>query len=174
MLVLLFYSLIIIAIAIALVALSLDILTLERISYFYHLSNFKPIAGAVGGALIIISFFVLRVSLAYAAAKKKVRFKSGHGLVTVSLSAIEDLTRHLLKQFPEIKVMRPHLSANRKGLEVLIKATLYTNASIPEVTEKIQHCIKTRLEETLGAEKNITVRIQIDKIEQVDAGSGRL
>lgn len=154
-------------------ALSLDILTFDRIIYYYQLHNLKLITGVIGATLIIISFSVLRITFAYATAQKKVRFKTGDGLVTVSLNAIEDFTRHLLKQFPEIKVMRPRILANRKGIEVLIKTTLYTNASIPEVTEKIQRCIKTRLQETLGAEKNITVKIQIDKIEQADTGQAR-
>lgn len=147
-------------------ALSLGLLTFDKIIYYYNLYDLKLITGAVGAALIIINLIVLRISFAGRGGQRNFRFKTSHGPVTISLNAIETLIRHLLEQFPEIKDMRPSIFTNRRGIEVLIKTTLYTNASIPEVTEKIQQHIEAKLQETLGQKKSIIVKIQVDKIEQ--------
>lgn len=157
---------IIIVVAAALVALSLDLLTFDKVIYYYNLYDLKLITGAVGAGLIMINLIVLRLGLARRGGQRNVRFKTHDGPVSISLNAIETLTRYLLGQLPEIKDMRPSIFANRRGIEVLIKTTLYTNASLPEVTEKIQQYIKARLQETLGQKKSIIVNIQVDKIEK--------
>lgn len=167
-LVLLFYTLILFIVATALIAFSLDILTLDKIIYYLRLHNIKLIAGIAGAILIIINYIVLRITLANAGGQRSVKFKTAEGLIAVSLNAIESLTKRLLEQLPEIKYMRPHIFANRRGICVFIKTTLYAGPSIPEISKEIQHYIKAKLQETLGAEVNITVKIQVDKIEQAN------
>lgn len=167
-LVLLFYTLIIIIVATALIALSLDILTLDKIIYYYKLHDLKLIAGIIGAALIIINFIVLRITFAHAVGQRSLKFKTSDGLVTVSLNAIEGITRRLLEQLPEVKDMQPRIFAIRRGIGVFIKTTLYAGISVPEISEKIQHYVKTKLQETLGPKVNITVKIQVDKIEQAE------
>lgn len=149
-------------------ALSLDILTFDKMIYYYNFYNLRLTTGAIGAAFIIINLILLRSILAYRAGQRSIRFKTGDGPVSISLNAIETLVRSLLGQLPEIRDMRPSIFAGRRGVEVLIKTTLCANSSIPELTEKIQQQIKIKLQEALGQNKSIIVKVQVDKIEQAE------
>ena len=45
-----------------------------------------------------------------------------------------------------------------------MRAVLWAEGNIPEITEKVQFVIKNRLQEMLGIEENISVRVHVSKI----------
>ena len=52
----------------------------------------------------------------------------------------------------------------KKGIEISNKVALWSDTKIPEVTEKIQSVIKSRLQQILGTEGAITVKVNVVKI----------
>ncbi|NQT89861.1 MAG: alkaline shock response membrane anchor protein AmaP [Candidatus Omnitrophica bacterium] len=162
-----FYALVTFIVALLLIGLSSGFLTMEFISQYYHQYGLQLTVGIAGLILFCINFLILRFVFMRGGSCKCIRIETEKGTVTISISAIKALTRRLLEELPEVKDMRPFIFTNRKGIDVMIKTSLYTGTPVPEVSEKIQTYIMEKLQETLGAGEEITVRIQVDKIEQI-------
>ena len=49
---------------------------------------------------------------------------------------------------------------------ITTRLVLYSDTNIPDITEKIQSMIKAKMQDMLGIEENIAVKIHIAKIAQ--------
>ena len=117
-----------------------------------------------GFILILINISIAHLSLGKMRREKTIAFDNPYGRVTVSLAAIEDYVKKLTTGMTEIKELKSSISAGRKGVEVVARAVLYSDANIPEVTEKIQNAIRIKLQEMLGLEETVTIKINVAKI----------
>ncbi len=127
--------------------------------------NYRIVIGLSGLLLIIISFSFAQLILARFQREKTIAFHSSSGDVTIALSAIEDLIRHFVLIVPEIKELKPDVIANRKGnIIVNLRVVLKSEANIPELTSHLQEIIKSKIQEVLGVEEQIVIRIHIAKI----------
>lgn len=136
----------------------------EYVGFLYNNPHMKFSMGAVGILFILIGIFSTKVSFGKMRSDKTIAFENPDGQVLVSLAAIEDYIRRLAKTLPQVKDLKSYVSASKKGVSVLSKATLFSDSNIPEVTEKIQAIIKNRLLEMLGIEETISVKIHISKL----------
>jgi uncharacterized alkaline shock family protein YloU len=96
--------------------------------------------------------------------EKTIAFNNPDGQVTVSLSAIEDFIKRLSSTIMEIRDLRSNVVAGKKGIEINTRISLWAEANIPATTENIQATIKHRIQEMLGIEEAIIVRIHVGKI----------
>ena len=127
--------------------------------------NYRIIIGLSGVLLIIISFSFAQLILARFQREKTIAFHTPSGDVTIALSAIEDLIRHFVLIIPEIKELKPDVIANRKGnIIVNLRVVLKSEANIPELTAHLQEITKAKIQEVLGVEEQIVIRIHIAKI----------
>ena len=123
------------------------------------------IIGAVAASLIIFSSFVFaRLILGRQSKERTIAFENPAGPVLVSLSALEDLIRRLVVRVPEIKEIRPQIKAVKKGLEVEIRLILKTDVHIPEMTSRLQELVRGKIQDVIGLEEKINVRIYVAKI----------
>ncbi|MCK4463616.1 MAG: hypothetical protein KAU58_04830, partial [Candidatus Omnitrophica bacterium] len=67
-------------------------------------------------------------------------------------------------EMPQVKELKSTVTAGKKGIDVISRATLFSDSNIPEITEKIQSMIKTKLLEMLGIEEAISVKIHVAKL----------
>ena len=95
---------------------------------------------------------------------KTISFENPDGQITISLTAIEDFIRRLFRANPDVRELRPVCTVSKKGIEILSKATLWDDAKVPEVTEKIQSIVKSRLQQILGTDEAIMVKVHVVKI----------
>jgi uncharacterized alkaline shock family protein YloU len=107
---------------------------------------------------------VVQIALSRLEREKTLAFDNPDGRVTVSLTAIEDFMKKLTSQIPEIKELKPKVSATKKAVIVDTKVILYSETSIPNITEKIQSIVKNRVQDMLGIEEPIIVRVHINKL----------
>ncbi len=127
--------------------------------------NYRIVIGLSGVLLIIISFSFAQLILARFQREKTIAFHTPSGDVTIALSAIEDLIRHFVLIIPEIKELKPDVIANRKGnIIVNLRVVLKSEANIPELTAHLQEITKAKIQEVLGVEEQIVIRIHIAKI----------
>jgi uncharacterized alkaline shock family protein YloU len=84
--------------------------------------------------------------------------------VTVTLTAIEDLIKKLAGLLPEIKELRPDVIASKKGIIVDLRVVLRTEASIPELSARLQDIVRGKIQEVLGLEEQIIIKIHFVKI----------
>ncbi len=171
-----FYASILILIGVAMiffgVALSFDRLqpqTIEYINNFLTFAQDNPSARVVvilsGVLLILISFSFAQLILGRFQREKNIAFKTSSGEVTIALSAVEDLIRRIAGIMPEIKELRPDVRANKKGVIVVdLRVVLKSEANIPELTARLQDITRSKIQEVLGIEEQIIIKIHITKI----------
>ena len=161
----------------ALIALSLRAASLETIiaslGHLAHTENIKMGLALTGISLILVNISIAQLSIGRLRKIRTIAFENPYGPVTLSLSAIEDYIRKLTAKMPEIKEIKSSISAGKKGVEVIAKITLYSEVNIPEVTEKLQNAIRLRLQEVLGIEEKVTIRVHVAKIVQNKKSSER-
>ena len=135
---------------------------------FIYLKN-QPdlwlICGFMGLLIVVITSSMSRVILGRFQREKTIAFTNPEGQVTISLSAIEDLIRKVARQVTELKDLRCDVKANKKGaIQITARVTLWSDANIPDVTERVQSLIKSRVQNMLGLEETVTCSVHISKI----------
>jgi len=168
----LFYASVIILIGLILIASSLNFLQLGDINSLLSLiqdcPNSRIVVGLSGLLLILISFSFAQLLLGRLQREKTIAFTTSSGEVTIALSAVEDLIRRLAGVIPEIKELRPDVIANKKGVIVDLRVVLKSEASIPELTARLQDITRAKIQEVLGLEEQIIIRIHVAKITAVE------
>ena len=163
-----FYAAVIIVIGLALIVFSLNLLLPQDINnlliYAQSSHNSRIIIGLSGALLILISFSFAQIILGKFQREKTIAFATSSGQVTISLSAVEDLIRRLAGIIPEVKELRPDVVANKKGIIVDMRVVLRSEANIPELTSRLQDITKSKIQEVLGLEEQIIIRIHVAKI----------
>ncbi len=164
----LFYAAVIILIGLVLIVFSLNLLSPQDINslliYAQSSQNSRIIIALSGALLILISFSFAQIILGRFQREKTIAFSTSSGQVTISLSAVEDLIRRLAWIIPEIKELRPNVVANKKGIIVDMRVVLRSEANIPELTSRLQDITKSKIQEVLGLEEQIIIKIHVAKI----------
>ena len=154
------------------VAHVLDLQTIQRLlMVIYDDSQSGAIAGICAGGIMFMSFLLARLIYGRRQMERTIAFENPTGSVTVSLTALEDLIKRLIVQMPEVKEIRPYMIATRKGLEVDIKLVLRYEANIPELTARFQDMVRGKIEEAVGMEGKINIRVHVTKISLEDIKS---
>lgn len=164
----LFYAVVLTLIGILLIVFSLNLLQPQDINnlftYLQYNPNSRIIVGLSGLLLILISFSFAQLILGRFQREKTIAFTTPSGEVTIALSAVEDLIKRLGGIIPEIKELRPDVIASKKGIVVDLRVILKSEANIPELTSRLQEITRSKIQEVLGLEEQIIVKIHVVKI----------
>ncbi|MBL7132019.1 MAG: alkaline shock response membrane anchor protein AmaP [Candidatus Omnitrophica bacterium] len=163
-----FYTMIFFLIGSLLIAFALgwlDVQQIYKIVEYAQISlNSKITTGLIGLLLILISISFAQLILGRIEKEKTIAFSTPTGQVTIALSAVEDLIKRLTQNIAEIKEMRPDVIANKRGVEVKLRVVLHSEVNIPDLTGHLQEIIKTKIQEMLGIEEQIIVKVHVAKI----------
>ena len=172
-----FYAVMIMVIGLALIVFALNLLLpadINNLLIFAQSSHNSRVAiGLSGALLILISFSFAQIILGKFQREKTIAFATSSGQVTISLSAVEDLIRRLAGIIPEVKELRPNVVANKKGIIVQMRVVLRSEANIPELTSRLQDITKSKIQEVLGVDEQIIIRIHVAKITHDEKDSRR-
>ena len=164
----LFYTILIMIIGLALIILSFNILQPEMIgnvlTYLESNTHSRIVVGLSGFLLMLISFSFAQLMLGRFQREKTIAFATSSGEVTIALSAVEDLIKRVAAVIPEIRELRPDVIASKKGIIADLRVTLRSEANIPDLTSRLQEITRSKIQEVLGIEEQIVIRIHISKI----------
>jgi uncharacterized alkaline shock family protein YloU len=170
-----FYTLVFLLVGSLFIVISLDMVTqeiiIDSLNSIYASPNVKLILGITGILLIFISIMVIQITMGKLQRERTIAFENPDGQVTISLTAIEDFIKRAIKQLPEVKELRPNVRASKKGITIVNRVTLFSDIHIPETTEKIQNIVKTRVQDMLGVEEPINIKVHVVKIAHKDEPS---
>jgi len=169
-----FYSAVLILIGLLLIIFSI-LFSLDKIpfqlqdinnliTYLQNSFSARISLGLSGFLLILISFWFAEIILGRFQREKTIAFPTAQGEVTIALSAVEDLIKRLAVLIPGIKELRPDVIASKKGIVVDLRVILKSEANIPELTEKLQDITRSKIQEVLGIEEQIIIKIHVLKI----------
>ncbi|MFA6378553.1 MAG: alkaline shock response membrane anchor protein AmaP [Candidatus Omnitrophota bacterium] len=163
-----FYLAIITVVAGVAVSFAAHWIRFEEISYFLTLAYGNQhiclfiIVASVGS--VLLSFFFSRVIIGVQKKERTIAFENPAGRVSISLSALEDMIKRNVLRVSDVKEIKSVIRATKKGIDVTCRLVLKAEGNIPETTLRIQELIKGRVQEILGLEENITVKLHIAKI----------
>ena len=164
----LFYAVVLILIGMILIIFSVNLLQPQDINnllaYIQYSINSRIIVGLSGFLLIVISFSFAQLILGRFQRERTIAFTTASGEVTIALSAVEDLIKRLAGVIPEIKELRPDVIATKKGIIVDIRVVLKSEANIPDLTSRLQEITRSKIQEILGLEEQIIIKIHVVKI----------
>ncbi|MCU0665864.1 MAG: alkaline shock response membrane anchor protein AmaP [Candidatus Omnitrophica bacterium] len=167
-----FYAVVLIFIGLALIIFSLNVFLPQDINgIFTSLQenvNSRVIIGTAGVVLIVVSFSLAQLILGRYQREKTIAFDTASGEVTVALGAVEDLIKRLVVFLPEIKELRPDVVASKKGISVDLRVVLKSETNIPDMTMRLQEITKSKIQEVLGLDEPVTIRIHIAKISSIE------
>lgn len=163
-----FYSIVFLVVGGVLITISLNLVPfdyiIEMLNTLYTDRDIRLISGITGILLIFINILVAQLTLGRIKREKTIAFENPDGQVTIALSAIEDFIKRALKQLPEVKELKPSVRAGKKGIAIINRVTLFSDINIPETTEKIQNIVKTRVQDMLGVDEPINIKVHVVKI----------
>ncbi len=146
---------------------------INYLSIAYGDLHVRWIVGGVGFALIFLSFTFARIISGGRRKERTVAFDNPTGRVSVSLGAVEDLVRRLMHRLSEVKEARLHIIATKKGIEAEVRLILKADVNIPDLTARLQELVKTKIQEILGIEEAVMVRVHVVKIVSEESKSKR-
>lgn len=158
---------------IGLVVFALHWIPIDGALYWFQMAyldqNIRIACGATGGGLILLNWIIMEMTWSKMKRQKTIAFDNPDGQVTIALQAIEDLIRRATREIPEVKEIRSHVVARKGKIMVSARATLWSEARIPEVTEKVQALIRSRIQEMLsGIEDPVSIKMHVSKIAHRD------
>ena len=163
-----FYALVVIFVGILMILFSLGVVQPENISNLLTLIifsiNSRIIIFLSGVLLILVSISFAQIILGRIQRERTIAFKIAQGEVTIALSAVEDLIKRLTGLIPEIKELRPDVIATKKGIIVDLMVILKSETNIPDITQRLQEITKSKIQEVLGVEEQIIIKIHVIKI----------
>ena len=115
-------------------------------------------------ALLFLNFVFYRAFTVNVHKEKTIAFDNPVGRVSVSLGAIEELTKRVVSRISEVREVKSNISVSKKGLLIKIKLILRAEGSIPEVTSRVQELVKRKIQSTIGLDEPIEVAIFVGKI----------
>ncbi|MFA5410312.1 MAG: alkaline shock response membrane anchor protein AmaP [Candidatus Omnitrophota bacterium] len=124
----------------------------------------RVMVGLSGLLLILITFSFAQLIIGRFQREKTIAFTTSSGEVSVALIAVEDLIKRLAGVIPEIKELRPDVRAKKDRIEVDLRVILRSEVNIPELTGRLQEITRSKIQEVLGLEEQIVVKIHIAKI----------
>ncbi|MBN2119448.1 MAG: alkaline shock response membrane anchor protein AmaP [Candidatus Omnitrophica bacterium] len=134
------------------------------LSLVQTMPNLRIVIGLLGLLIVLMCIRTIQNSIAKSQREKTIAFEGSCGQVSISLSAVEDMIKKLLLEFKELKDVKPHVTASKKGLQVTLRIVLSSYTNIPEFTAKIQNVVSAKLQSMLGLEEEIQIKVEIKKI----------
>lgn len=171
------YIVLFILMGVGLVAFSLQWIPVEGAVYWieaaYRQQNLRLACFLTGVGLILLNWMFAELTLAKLQRQKTIAFDNPDGQVTVSLAAIEDMIRKSTQELPDVKEIRSDVVARKGGILARVRVTLWSEARIPEVTERIQSVVRSRVQEMLsGVEEPVQVKVHVAKIAHRESKGG--
>ncbi|MSR77965.1 MAG: hypothetical protein EXS63_07065 [Candidatus Omnitrophica bacterium] len=93
------------------------------------------------------------------------------GPIVISVHAMEDITRKVLKRFHLVKESKILSSIRNKDIEIKIKLILWSGGKIQELLMEIQEETRARLKKLVGKESRIEVACDVQRIEDHEVES---
>lgn len=132
--------------------------------YLYHDPQAGMIAAVIIAVTMLISFIFARIIYGRQSQERSILIDHPLGRVTISVAAIEDMLRRLVVRTPQIKEIRPSIISSKRGLKVDIRLVLNAEVNISELTAEFQETVQRKIQELIGKEERIIVRIHVIKI----------
>lgn len=149
------YSIVIGAVSVFLASVAFGWISREMLSDiltdFYRYDSVAITVGVIGVVLFLLSLRFFFVSLSRGSAStQSIDQRTEFGDIRISIETIENLSLKAASKQRGVKDLRARVRASDAGLEIVLRAVVDGEHSIPTLTEEIQRAVKTHIEDITG------------------------
>ena len=152
-----------------LVLVALHILSAEDAVYKVRELYGSPLksvqTGLVGLFFIVVGLIFSKMLVKRGREADAIIYQSEIGPMIVSVTAVEDVVKKVIKRFHMVKEAKIKTIIKGKDLEVKLRLVLWTGEGVPELLAQIQEETGARVKKILGAENRLEVICDVVKIE---------
>ena len=158
----LFIGVLAIGLSLNLVDLSILVSYLEKSLLAYAYPRF--IIFLIGILVILLLLRFLQQLFVSSKKEKAVTLQTSQGVVSITLSAIEEMIKKILEGKEEISGVKSKIISTRREINVTVRLTLNSQVNLPRFIEDIQGELKEKLRGMLGEEKDLKLKVEVRKI----------
>lgn len=129
---------------------------------------FRPPAAELlkwGGSLFGVGLLTAIVKVIELRRARYVAFDNPDGEVAIPLRTIEEFVRRVGGEVDGVVSLKPRIEPHRRsGVEVTLEVVLEEGVNVPQLTETVQHRIKTQLQKLLGIENIAAIQVNVLRI----------
>jgi heme/copper-type cytochrome/quinol oxidase subunit 1 len=97
-------------------------------------------------------------------------YQSEIGPIVVSVTAMEDVIKKVLKRFHLVKEWKTKVMIQEKDVEIKLRLVLWSGGKIQDLLIEIQEDVRLRIRKLLGNESKLEITCDVQRIEDHDAG----
>lgn len=139
-----------------------DILALVSVAFLD--TKLRLILAAIAVGMIFINYIFMKAIADDHQRERTIAFDNPGGRVSVSLSALEDLTRRVIGYESDVKESRAYIRARKKTIDIAVRLVLNADVNIPDLTARLQDLVRRKIQDIIGLEETVNVRMHVAKI----------
>jgi len=120
--------------------------------------------GLVGTIFILVGLIFSKMLVKKGRESDAIIYQSEMGPMIVSVSAIEDVVKKVLKRFNMVKEWKIKSLIHGKSLELRLRLVLWSGNSVQTILAEIQQEVGNRIKKILGPENEIEILCDVTKI----------
>ena len=126
--------------------------------------------GIMGLAFIVVGLTFARMVVKKRRQAEALIYHTEIGPIVVSVTAIEDVVKKVIKKFHLVKEAKVKTLIQGKDVELKIRLVLWSGGRIQELLMEIQEEVRTRIKKMLGPENKLEITCDVQRIEDHEAG----
>ena len=125
--------------------------------------------GILGLVFIVVGLIFTRMLLKQRRQQEALIYQSGIGPVVVSVVALEDVVKKVLKRYHLVKDWKTKTLIHGKDVEIKLRLVLWSGARIQALLTEIQEDLQSRIGKLLGTTNTLEILCDVQKIEDHEA-----
>ncbi len=126
-------------------------------------------AGCAGIIFIAVGLTFSRILVKKRREAEALIFQSEIGPIIVSVTALDDVVKKVMKRFHLVKEWKTKTMIQGKDVEIKLQLILWSGSKIQELLTEIQQEIRSRLKKMLAKESQIEITCNVQRIEEHDS-----
>ena len=156
-----------------LIIVSLHILSVDDAVLKIHevyASPWRSFQTGLGGLLfIMVGLGFAKMIVKKGRESETLIFQSGIGPIVVSVAAIEDVVKKVLKRFHLVKEWKIKTLLQGKDVKIKIRLVMWTESGLTPLLAEIQEEVRARVKKLLGRSNGVEVACDVHRIEDHEA-----
>ncbi|MDD5218523.1 MAG: alkaline shock response membrane anchor protein AmaP [Candidatus Omnitrophica bacterium] len=125
--------------------------------------------GLTGLFFILVGLIFSKMLVKSGRNAEAIIFQSELGPIVVSVTAIEDVVKKVIKRFHLVKESKVKTIVHGKNVEIRLSLVLWSGGQVPELLSEIQDQIRSRIKKLLGTENRVEIHCDVQRIEDHDS-----
>ncbi len=121
--------------------------------------------GLVGIVFILVGLAFARILVKHKRQAEALIYQSEIGPIVVSVAAIEDIVKKVLRHFHLIKEWKAKTRIDGKDVEIKLRLVLWSGARLHQFLQEVQEEVRQRVRKLLGDQNNLEVVCDVQRIE---------